>query len=172
MRVIGIDPGIADTGYGIVDSDGRGRLTHVASGSIRTTSRTLHVRRLARIFRGLEDLIRRFEPEHLAVEQVFFAKNARAALTLGQARGVALLCAELAGIPVYEYAATEIKRAVSRYGHADKRQVAAMVSALLGLDGERSSHATDALAACICHLHTIRTLDARGRGSGTGKGTR
>ena len=130
MRVVGIDPGISHTGFGIVDSVDRGRLVHVANGSISTSPKAPFVERLSTIHRELESVFREFGPHHMAVEQVFFARNARSALLLGQARGVVLLSAALVEIPVYEYAATEIKKAVCRYGQAGKQQVADMVKTL------------------------------------------
>jgi crossover junction endodeoxyribonuclease RuvC len=160
MRVVGIDPGISHTGFGIVDSGDRGRLVHVANGSINTSPKTPFVERLSKIHRELEAVFREFGPHHMAVEHVFFARNARSALLLGQARGVTLLSAALAGIPVYEYAATEIKKAVCRYGQAGKQQVAGMVKALLRIDRKLPSHAADALAVCICHAHNFETSQA------------
>ena len=163
MRVVGIDPGISNTGFGIVDTDERGRLTHVTNGSIHTSAKVPFVERLSKIHRELETLFEEFQPHHMAVEQVFFARNARSALMLGQARGVTLLSAALAGIPVFEYAATEIKKSVCRYGQADKQQVSAMVKALLGIEQRLPSHAADALAVCICHAHCFRTSEATSR---------
>ena len=160
MRVVGIDPGISHTGFGIVDTDERGRLAHITSGSISTSAKTPFVERLSKIHTELEKVFREFEPHHMAVEQVFFAKNARSALLLGQARGVTLLSASLVGIPVYEYAATEIKKAVCRYGQAGKQQVSEMVKALLRIDKKLPSHASDALAVCICHTHCYQTSQA------------
>ena len=160
MRVVGIDPGISHTGFGIVDTDERGRLAHITSGSISTSAKTPFVERLARIHAELEKVFREFEPDHMAVEQVFFARNPRSALLLGQARGVTLLSASLVGIPVYEYAATEIKKAVCRYGQAGKQQVGEMVKALLRIDKKLPSHASDALAVCICHTHCFQTSQA------------
>jgi crossover junction endodeoxyribonuclease RuvC len=160
MRVLGIDPGISHTGFGIVDTDERGRLTHITSGSINTSAKTPFVKRLSKIHGELEKVFREYEPHHMAVEQVFFARNARSALLLGQARGVTLLSAALVGIPVYEYAATEIKKAVCRYGQAGKQQVSEMVKALLRIDKKLPSHATDALAVCICHAHCFQTSQA------------
>ena len=160
MRVVGIDPGISHTGFGIVDTDGRGRLAHITSGSISTSAKTPFVERLSKIHMELEKVFREFEPHHMAVEQVFFAKNARSALLLGQARGVTLLSASLVGIPVYEYAATEIKKAVCRYGQAGKQQVSEMVKTLLRIDKKLPSHAFDALAVCICHTHCYQTSQA------------
>jgi crossover junction endodeoxyribonuclease RuvC len=160
MRVVGIDPGISHTGYGIVDTDERGRLAHITSGAISTSAKTPFVERLSKIHAELEKVFREFQPHHMAVEQVFFARNARSALLLGQARGVTLLSAALVGIPVYEYAATEIKKAVCRYGHAGKEQVSEMVKALLRIDEKLPSHASDALAVCICHAHCFQTSQA------------
>ncbi len=160
MRVVGIDPGLSHTGFGIIDTDGRGRLAHVANGSIHTSAKTPFVERLSKIHRELKSVFEKFEPSQMAVEQVFFARNARSALMLGQARGVTLLSAALVGIPVYEYAATEIKKAVCRYGHAGKEQVSDMVKTLLHIDQALSSHAADALAVCICHAHSFQTSEA------------
>ena len=163
MRVVGIDPGLTHTGFGIIDTDERGRLTHVANGSIHTSAKAPFVERLSKIHRELKSVFQEFEPGQMAVEQVFFARNARSALILGQARGVTLLSAALVGIPVYEYAATEIKKAVCRYGHAGKAQVGDMVKTLLRIDQALSSHAADALAVCICHAHSYRTAEATRR---------
>ena len=160
MRVVGIDPGISHTGFGIVDTDERGRLTHITSGSINTSAKTPFVERLSKIHGELERVFGEYEPHHMAVEQVFFARNARSALLLGQARGVTLLSASLVGIPVYEYAATEIKKAVCRYGQAGKQQVNDMVKALLRIEKKIPSHAADALAVCICHQHCFQTSQA------------
>ena len=160
---MGIDPGISNTGFGILDADARGRLTHVANGSIPTSSRTPFVERLSIIHRKLALLFQEYRPEHVVVEEVFFAKNARSALLLGQARGVALLSSALAEIPVFEYAATEAKKAVCSYGQAGKKQVNSMVKTLLYLDQNLPDHASDALALCICHVHSFRTAEARGR---------
>ncbi len=164
MRVVGIDPGLSHTGFGIIDTDERGRLAHVANGTIHTSTKVPFVERLSKIHRELKSVFQEFEPGQMAVEQVFFARNARSALMLGQARGVTLLSAALAGIPVYEYSATEIKKAVCRYGHAGKEQVGDMVKTLLRIDQILSSHAADALAVCICHAHSYRTSEATRRG--------
>ena len=158
MRVIGIDPGISHTGYGIVEAGAGGRLAYISSGAISSSSRISFVERLSKIHLELQSLFQRFQPQHMAVEEIFFAKNVRSALIMGHARGVALLSAALAEIPVYEYAATEIKMAICRYGRADKEQVKAMVRTLLQIDKALSSHAADALAACICHIHKTQTV--------------
>ncbi len=174
MRVMGIDPGISHTGYGIVDADNKGRLTHISNGAIHTSARLPFVDRLSKIHLELEALFQQFKPQHMAVEEIFFARNVRSALLLGQARGVVLLSASLAGIPVFEYSVTALKMAVCSYGRADKQQVGAMVKVLLQVDEKMSSHASDALAACICHVHNYQTQQARKTGlthrNSTGKG--
>ncbi len=165
MRVFGVDPGIAHTGYGVVAVDERGRLAHLASGTISTSSTAPFSDRLAQIHQELDTLFKEFRPEHMAVEDVFFSRNVRSALKLGQARGAALLSASLANIQVFEYAATEAKKAVCSYGAAGKDQVNAMVKALLGLKHDLPDHASDALALCICHVNSYRTLQAKERSS-------
>jgi crossover junction endodeoxyribonuclease RuvC len=154
MRVIGVDPGISHTGYGIVEVGNRGALIHVASGGIVTSSQMLFVERLLKIHKGLDEIIHLYTPECLAIEEVFLAKNVHAALVLGHARGVILLCAGIAGIPVFEYSATTMKVALCRFGRATKEQVTAMVKVLLHLERKLPTHTADALAACICHIHT------------------
>jgi crossover junction endodeoxyribonuclease RuvC len=161
IRVMGIDPGLSFTGYGVVEADGEGRLRHVASGTIATSSRAAFVDRLSRIHRELQEAFHRLKPDHLALEEVFFSRHPKSALLLGHARGVAILSASLAGIPVFEYAATEAKKAVCTYGRAGKEQVGAMVKALLRVEGEFSDHASDALALCICHMHVYGTESSR-----------
>lgn len=154
MRVIGIDPGITHTGFGIVDALRGQKLHAVASGVIRTEARLSFVERLSCLHREVRALFLRWRPDHMAIESVFFARDPRSALLLGHARGVVFLSAALVGIPVFEYSATEIKKAVCAYGHAGKSQVQAMVKTLLGLDRPVGNHAADALAASICHIHS------------------
>ena len=155
MRIMGVDPGIAQTGYGIIDASANGnRLGYVASGVIATPPRVAFVERLSRIYEEVDAIIRRYRPSCLAIEDVFFAKNPRAALLLGHARGVVLLSAARCGVPVYAYSATAIKAALCRFGSASKRQVTSMAAVLLGARGRLSTHAADALAAGICHAHT------------------
>ena len=153
MRIFGIDPGSERTGYGCVETDGR-RHALVAFGAIAASARDGFPDRLARIHRELAALLAEHRPACVAIENVFHAVNARSALKLGHARGVAMLAAVEAGCPVIEYTPTQIKRAVVGYGHADKRQVQQMVKLLLGLDRAPSPHdAADALAVAICHAH-------------------
>jgi crossover junction endodeoxyribonuclease RuvC len=165
MRVLGIDPGLAATGYGVVETD-RGELRHVASGTITIPATRLLPARLKMLFDTLTDLCDRYCPEQVVVENTFLAKNVAVALKLGQAKGIALLVAEQAQLPILEYSPTEIKIAVTGYGGAAKEQVQQMVARLLRLSVETTTHhATDALAAAICHLHTdpLRRLDAQPR---------
>ena len=153
MRVFGIDPGSNRTGYGCVDTDGR-RHRLVICGAIRSTAFDSFPDRLACIYRELADVIGRCQPECVAIENLFHATNVRSALKLGHARGVAMLAAVQAGVPVVEYTPAEIKRAVVGYGRAEKAQMQQMVKLLLGLDRAPEPHdAADALAVAICHLH-------------------
>jgi crossover junction endodeoxyribonuclease RuvC len=156
MRVIGIDPGTMVTGYGVIDEEDA-RLFHVASGSITTSSKLPISRRLRKIYEDLMIVLRQYRPGALAVEDTFVAKNPQAALKLGQARGVALLAAEMLDLPVLEYTPAQVKQAVVGHGAATKEQVQGMVVRLLNLKAEPDSHhASDALAVAICHLHSAK----------------
>lgn len=153
MRVFGIDPGSIRTGYGCVETDGR-RHRLVLCGAIRAGDADTFPDRLSTIYRELSVLLRRCEPECVAVENLFHATNVRSALRLGHARGVAILAAVEAGVPVAEYTPAEVKRAVIGYGRAEKGQVQQMVKLLLGLEHAPQPHdAADALAVAICHVH-------------------
>lgn len=153
MRVFGIDPGSERTGYGCIDSDGR-RHRLVLCGAIRVRASDSFPDRLSVIYRSLTKLLADCAPEYVAIENLFHSVNARSALKLGHARGVAMLAAVEAGKIVVEYTPAEIKRAVVGYGRAEKPQVGQMVKLLLGLDRVPSPHdAADALAVAICHLH-------------------
>ncbi len=152
MLVLGIDPGSAVTGYGVVALDGA-RLHHVASGAVRTRSGDPLPSRLRTIHDALVAVIETHRPTEVAVEELFVARHARAALVLGQARGVALLAAAEAGLEVAGYAPRLVKQTVVGYGQAEKGQVAEMVRRLLGLaEAPRPADVTDALAIAICHL--------------------
>jgi len=157
MRILGIDPGTGLTGYGIIDVEGN-RLRHVDSGVIPTRSKDPLPIRLQTIYGGLREILDRYAPACVAVEQVFMAKNPRAALTLGHARGVALLAGVHSHLPVSEYSALQVKSAVVGYGRADKQQVQQMVKALLNLPEVAQEDAADALAVAICHANS-RTLN-------------
>ena len=158
MRVLGIDPGSHRTGWGVVEGSG-GRLVCLGAGVVRAHG-TSTAERLRSIHDGLAELLRRFAPEAVSVETVFHAKNAQSALVLGQARGVALLCAAQAGAPVFEYTAGQIKQAATGRGRAEKEQVQTMVRLVLGVDEPLALDASDALAAAICHAQTTLTPQA------------
>ena len=156
MRILGIDPGSRITGYGIIDVEGN-RLRHVDNGIIKTRSSDVLPLRLKVIYDGLTSILKEYSPESVAVEQVFMAKNPRAALTLGHARGTAVLAAVNLDLEVLEYSALQVKSAVVGYGHASKQQVQQMVKALLNLPEIAQEDASDALAVAICHANS-RTL--------------
>ena len=163
MRVFGIDPGSKRTGYGCIDTDGRQHRL-VLCGAIRPTDGSAFPDRLATIYRELSSILRSCEPECVAIESLFYATNVRSALTLGHARGVAMLAAIQAGVTVVEYTPAEVKRAVVGYGRAEKSQVQQMIKLLLGLDRAPEPHdAADALAVAICHLHSVGPLQSGSR---------
>lgn len=161
MRIFGIDPGSERTGYGCIESSG-GRHRLITCGTLSAPARSTFPERLLAIHTGLTALLDRHRPECVAVENIFFAKNVRSALKLGHARGIALLAASQASVPVVEYSPAEIKRSVVGYGRAEKQQVQAMMKLLLGLDAVPSPHdVADALAVAICHVHTSTSLVSR-----------
>jgi crossover junction endodeoxyribonuclease RuvC len=154
VRVFGIDPGSDRTGYGCVESDGS-RHRIVVCGAITSPTRAEFADKLLQIHVRLSAILAECRPDCVAIENVFFSVNARSALKLGHARGVAMLAAVEAGVPVIEYTPAEIKRAVVGYGRADKPQVQQMVKLLLKLPAVPTPHdAADALAVAICHLHS------------------
>jgi crossover junction endodeoxyribonuclease RuvC len=161
MKIFGIDPGSERTGYGCIESAGS-RHHLIACGTLSAPARAPFPEKLKLIHAGLAVLLERHRPECVAVENIFYAKNVRSALKLGHARGVVLLAASEAQIPVVEYTPAEIKRAVVGYGRAEKRQVQAMMQLLLGLESAPSPHdVADALAVAICHVHTSSTAVSR-----------
>jgi len=154
--VLGIDPGTAITGYGLVWGEGDD-LRLVDYGVITTPSDESQPQRLQEIYRQLTALIQERQPAEAAVEKLFFSRNVRTALSVGQARGVALLAIANAGIAVHEYTPLEVKQAVVGYGRATKEQVQEMVKVLLGLDSvPQPDDAADAIAVAICHIHSAR----------------
>lgn len=155
-RIFGVDPGSQITGYGIIDVD-PGRSRHVDSGCIRTAAGDPLATRLGLIFARLSALIDEFAPDTMAIEQVFMARNADAALKLGQARGAAICAGARAGLTVSEYAPRAVKQAVVGRGAADKRQVQHMVCVLLKLPERPQADAADALAVALCHGHMSAT---------------
>lgn len=157
MLVIGIDPGIATTGYGLVQEAQDGSLRLVTYGVIETPSGMPLPERLLLLHSQLSEILLLHHPFSGAVEKLFFQRNVRTAMTVGQARGVALLALAQAGLPAAEYTPLEVKQAVVGYGAADKNQVQKMVRALLGLaDIPKPDDAADALAVAICHAHSAR----------------
>lgn len=165
MLVIGIDPGTAITGYGLVQDQPDGSLALVSYGVIETPSNWSQPERLVELYRQLSQILLLHRPHSSAVEKLFFQRNVRTAIVVGQARGVALLCLAQAGLQVAEYTPLEVKQAVAGYGGADKNQVQQMVRALLGLDEvPRPDDAADALAVAICHLHSARMRELTGGG--------
>jgi crossover junction endodeoxyribonuclease RuvC len=154
MLVIGIDPGTAITGFGLVQENPDGSLMAVRFGVIQTSADLDMPQRLLELHRSLNEILLLHQPESGAVEKLFFQRNVRTALSVGQARGVALMALAEQKLPVAEYSPLEVKQAVAGYGGADKNQVQQMVRAILGLeDVPRPDDAADALAVAICHLH-------------------
>jgi crossover junction endodeoxyribonuclease RuvC len=158
MLAIGIDPGTAITGYGLVLENEDGRLSIVDFGTIVTSPNLPMPERLLELYHRLRDLLLLHHPQSGAVEKLFFQRNVRTALAVGQARGIALMALAESGIPLAEYTPLEVKQAVAGYGGADKHQVQQMVRALLGMpEIPKPDDAADALAVAICHLNTSRT---------------
>jgi crossover junction endodeoxyribonuclease RuvC len=156
MRVLGIDPGTATTGYGVVE-EVQGELKSVTFGVIRTPPDQPLPVRLQLIYRAIRELAGQWGPASAAVEELFFSSNVRTAMNVGQARGVALLALADSDLPVAEYTPLAVKQAVTGYGKADKAQMQEMVRLLLGLaEPPRPDDAADALAVAICHLHSAR----------------
>ena len=156
MRVIGIDPGTAITGWGVVAGDGND-LALIAYGAITTAAGTPLPERLQIIYRELSTIIEQWQPEDAAIEELFFSKNAKTALAVGHGRGAAMLALANASLPITEYKPLEVKQAITGHGGADKLQMQQMVKLLLALDDvPRPDDAADALAVAICHLHSRR----------------
>ncbi len=155
--ILGIDPGSVKTGFGIIESN-KGESTYISSGVIKLVSDDFAIR-LREIFLSVLELVDNYEPDELAIEQVFMSKNASSALKLGHARGAAMVACASKDIKVYEYSSREIKQAVVGTGAAEKSQVQHMVKVLLGLSAKPAEDAADALGAAICHVHkTYRVL--------------
>ncbi|MCC7281918.1 MAG: crossover junction endodeoxyribonuclease RuvC [Acetobacteraceae bacterium] len=159
MLILGLDPGLRNTGFGLVEADGN-RLRHVADGVVSTDDSLSVASRLAALHTALAALLAEHRPDEAAVEETYVNRNPTSTLRLGQARGVVLLAPALAGIPVAEYGAMAVKQAVVGYGHADKDQVAMMVRRLLPAASLRRADAADALAVAICHAHHRATRRA------------
>lgn len=153
MLIVGIDPGIATTGYGFIRPASSGRLEAVAFGVLRTEARAALPERLASLHRGMTDLLALHRPDAAAVERLYFQRNVTTAMVVGEARGVLLLALAQAGIPVGEYTPGEVKQAITAYGGAKKQQMQEMIRLLFGLpEVPRPDDAADALAVAVCHL--------------------
>jgi crossover junction endodeoxyribonuclease RuvC len=150
VRVLGIDPGTASCGYGLVDED-RGRIHRVESGCWKTSPREPIEGRLRHLFAGVQELIEAYAPDAMAVEESVVGADARIALSVGQARGAILVAAATVGVTCLEYSPTRVKQAVCGYGRAEKGQIQRMVRMILSLETEPASHEADALAVAICH---------------------
>ncbi|MEX1307052.1 MAG: crossover junction endodeoxyribonuclease RuvC [Eubacteriales bacterium] len=156
MIILGIDPGLAIIGYGVIKYDGQ-KLNIIDYGTITTAAGVPLPRRLSSIYDSMASLIEKFKPDAIAFEELFFNKNVKTALTVGHARGTALVCAEKSGTELFEYTPLQVKQAVCGYGRADKKQVQAMVKMLLNLrEIPRPDDAADAVAVAICHAHSSK----------------
>lgn len=154
MRILGIDPGIAIMGYGILDYEGN-RFKVVDYGSIITSNKDSMPKRLEILYNSLEEIIKEYKPDAASFEELFFNQNSKTAIIVGQARGVAILCAQKNSIDVYEYTPLQVKQAVVGYGRAEKKQIQQMVKVLLNLkDVPKPDDTADALAVAICHGHS------------------
>lgn len=153
MRILGIDPGLRVTGFGVIDVVGH-KQHYVASGCIRTPASGNLPERLKSILDGLDEVIRAYAPQQASLEKVFVNVNPQSTLLLGQARGAAICAVVMKDLPLAEYTALQVKQAVVGNGHADKEQVQDMVRRLLTLDGVPQADAADALACAICHAHS------------------
>ncbi|RXT14743.1 crossover junction endodeoxyribonuclease RuvC [Ammoniphilus sp. CFH 90114] len=154
MRIIGIDPGIAIVGYGIIEKQGN-RLIPIQYGCIKTEAHTRDALRLKQIYDAMTILLKKYQPEVLAVEKLFFNRNVTTAFSVGQARGVIVLAGEEAGIPLYEYTPLQVKQSVVGYGQAEKKQIQEMVRILLSLQtAPKPDDVADALGVAITHAHS------------------
>ena len=162
MKVLGIDPGTAACGYGIVHESG-GQISAIAHGVWQTSARERPERRLRTIFDGVQELVAEHAPDAVALEESFVGADARIALSVGQARGAVLVAAASAGVECAEYAPARVKQAVCGYGRADKGQIERMVKLVLGLEASpRTNHEADALAVAICHALAPPLLEVAG----------
>ncbi len=160
IRIIGIDPGLRRTGWGVVETSGNS-LRFVAAGTLKSSDKAPLAARLRELHEGLRLIIAAQRPDEAAVEETFVSKDALATLKLGQARGVVMLVPALAGLDVAEYAPNTVKKAVIGVGHGDKRQIHMMVKVLLPKSAFDSEHAADALAVAICHAHHRQSAISR-----------
>jgi crossover junction endodeoxyribonuclease RuvC len=164
-RIMGVDPGLESTGYGIIEKGDRGTFFYCGSGVIHSRAGQPLAHRLQQIFSGMGEQIARFAPQLMAVESPFLAKNVKSAMLLGQARGVAVLAAALKGVQVQEFSPLEVKQGVVGYGRATKEQIQAMIRSLLHIQGNVSTHAADALAVGLCLAHSLAWQNSLARAS-------
>ena len=160
IRIIGIDPGLRRTGWGVVESLGNS-LRFVAAGTVKSDDKAALALRLRQLHDGLQSILKEYAPEEAAVEATFVNKDASATLKLGQARGIAMLVPALAGLVVAEYAPNAVKKAVIGVGHGEKKQIHMMVKVLMPKAGFDSDDAADALAIAICHAHHRQSIAYR-----------
>jgi crossover junction endodeoxyribonuclease RuvC len=166
MITLGIDPGIALTGYGIIEEKDDGSLYVINFGVIRTSADLSQADRLVHLYQRIKSIILLHQPDTGAVEKLFFERNVRTALNVGQARGVTLLVMAESGLQISEYTPLEVKQAVAGYGGADKNQVQQMVKTILELETiPRPDDAADALAVAICHIHSARIQNLYNHGT-------
>ena len=164
MRLIGLDPGLQKTGWGVIDAQGT-RISHVANGIVKSDPKKSLAERLVQLHDGLVEVIALWQPAYAAVEETFVNKNPNSTLKLGQARGIALLVPALSGLNVAEYTPNHVKKAVVGAGHASKEQVQAMIKILLPGVKVAGEDAADALAVAICHAHNVTTERNLSRGT-------
>ncbi|ODM25980.1 crossover junction endodeoxyribonuclease RuvC [Clostridium sp. Bc-iso-3] len=158
MIIMGIDPGFAITGYGIVKYEGN-RFTSVDYGAITTESSMDLPKRLLILYNGLKEIIEKYRPEAISIEELFFNKNIKTALAVGHGRGVAVLAAAQSGVEVFEYTPLQVKQSIVGYGRAEKTQVQQMVKAILNLPAiPKPDDVADALAVAVCHAHSYRMM--------------
>ncbi len=158
MRILGIDPGYAIVGYGVIESQGI-KLTPLAFGAITTASHTVFEDRLQEVYNDMVCLLQTYKPEAMAIESLFFTSNQKTIVAVAEARGVILLAAKQAGVPIFEYTPLQVKQSVAGYGRATKKQVQEMTRRLLKLKSiPKPDDAADALAISVCHAHSFRSL--------------
>jgi crossover junction endodeoxyribonuclease RuvC len=167
MLVLGVDPGSQVTGYGLVEKR-HNRLVSIHSGHITPSGKTPFYEKIHKIFHSMVDIMTRYRPQEMAIEDLFYAKNVKSSLKLGHARGAVLIAAVQCGVDIFEYTPLEIKKAVVGYGRASKEQVRAMVQIILKLRTVPDLDVSDALAAAICHLNWSRLgVPSGGKQTGT-----
>ena len=156
MRILGIDPGIAIVGYGVVDKEGN-RYKTIAYDAVTTRAHTPLEERLEKVYKGVDEIIKTYKPDAMSIEELFFNNNAKTALTVGQARGVIILAAVQNNVPVYEYTPLQVKQALTGYGRASKVQIQQMMKSMLGLsEVPKPDDVADALAIAVCHGNSMR----------------